>query len=66
MVGEEATGGAPDPVHLGMQLLTGVRHDIDWDPIEPLNKKWKIHTIVSKIGRQGPQSGNFDFKIDFH
>ena len=35
VVGEEATGGAPDPVHLGMQLLTGVRHDIDWDPIEP-------------------------------
>ena len=40
VVGEEATGGAPDPVHLGVRLLMGVGHNIDWDPIEPLNEKW--------------------------
>ena len=40
VVGEEAAGGAPDPVHPGVRLLMGVRHNIDRDPIEPLNEKW--------------------------
>ena len=40
VVGEEATGGAPHPVHLlGVRGMPGIWYYVDWDPI----KSWNIH-----------------------
>ena len=43
VVGEEATGGAPHPVHLlGVRGIPGIWYYVDWDPI----KSWNIHNQI--------------------